>query len=338
MSVVCVFLKPSFFRNGVYAGLLAVLFAFARGIYSQAAVPAATNSDVSYLKRIHYGDLIDIHVIGSIEYDWRGRINPEGFIDGYDRIAKHIFARCRTEVEIAAEIDQELSKSLRDPKTEVRIVDISRRPVTILDGAVAVPTRFQIKRAVNLLELIVVAGGITERSNGTISIIRPADISCYGGQSSDGSVKTGVTKTYEIEISKILAGDAGANPLIVSGDLIVVAEASPIFLVGAVNKQGKFEYRPEITVSRAIANADGASKDAAVDEVKIFRRSPSGTEMIAVDLRKIASGEMPDNVLRPFDIIDVPYKGRPPRRLPPIVESNDDLTAERTRYPMQIID
>ena len=51
---------------------------------------------------IHPGDLIDIDVIGSVEYDWRGTLNPEGFLDGVDYTENPIFARCRSEEEIAS--------------------------------------------------------------------------------------------------------------------------------------------------------------------------------------------------------------------------------------------
>ncbi len=53
---------------------------------------------------IHRGDLIEVDVVGSVEYDWRGTLNPEGFLNGIDYTENPIFALCRSEEEIAAEI------------------------------------------------------------------------------------------------------------------------------------------------------------------------------------------------------------------------------------------
>jgi len=313
----------------LFGGIVLALFALVSCYDAQDRGNSSVASS-TFLKRVHSGDLIDIHVVGNTEYDWRGKINPEGFIDGFDRIPKQIYALCRTESDIASEITSELSAILREPMTEVKIVDISQRPIATIEGAVAIPTRFQIKRPVTLAELIVSAGGITDRSSGNISIIRPAGLSCIG----DGKT----TERFDIEISKILLGQVEANPIIVSGDIITVGEAFPIFLVGAVATQGKLEYRPSMTIARAISSAGGATKEANLGEIKIFRRSGGSGEAISVDLQKVVAGSETDVPLKPFDIIDVPFKGKPPRRLPPIAEIDQYSSTERAKYPLRIIE
>ncbi len=324
------FLLSRKFEEKLLFGIAFAILAFISNLEAQDRANKSGVTDDSYLKRVHIGDLIDVHVPGHLEYDWRGKINPEGFIDGFDRIPKQIYALCRTEAELSEEITSELSGILRNPKTEVKIVDISQRPIVTIEGAVATPTRFQLRRPVTLSELIVSAGGITDRSSGAISIIRPTGLSCISRARS--------TERLDIEIPKILSGHAESNPNIVSGDIIFVEEASPIFLVGAISNQGKIEYRPEMTVSRAVSSAGGVTKEAVTDEIKIFRRSGSSTETIPVNLQKISSGSAADVVVRPFDIIDIPFKGKPPRRLPPVAEVEQYSTAERTKYPLRIIE
>ena len=104
---------------------------------------------------IHLGDVIDVDVIGSTEYDWRGTITPEGFLDAFDQIAKQVFALCRSEDEIAAEIAIEYGRILREPSVRVSIIDRSNRALARIDGAVRTPYRFRIQRPVRLNELIV---------------------------------------------------------------------------------------------------------------------------------------------------------------------------------------
>ena len=85
--------------------LLAVaVLAFASTILAQQPI-AFRNADTdSYLNRIHAGDIVDIRVVGNLDYDWRGGLTPEGFLDGFEKVPKQIYARCRTEDEIAKQI------------------------------------------------------------------------------------------------------------------------------------------------------------------------------------------------------------------------------------------
>src|SRR5215204_3524894 len=127
---------------------------------------------------IHFGDLVEVDVIGSYDYDWRGSLTPEGFLDGLDNIPSQIYGLCQAETDLAGVIQKELEKTLREPKVTVRILDRSNRAVAFLSGAVRSPKRFQIKRRVYLNELLVLSGGITDRSSGEISIFRPANLNC----------------------------------------------------------------------------------------------------------------------------------------------------------------
>jgi len=279
--------------------------------------------------------MVDIHVAGHIDFDWRGGVTPEGFLDGFDKIPKQIFALCRTESEIAAELNTELSNMLRSPNAVVKVVDISRREVAIIDGAIAVPTRFQLQREASLVELIANSGGISDRASGRIQLFRPSRASCIDFQL-DGSDASHSGPT-EIAISDLLAGKASANPTIVSGDLVVIQESPPVFLVGAVSTQGRIDLRPELTVSRAIDASGGAMKEAVLNRVLIFRRSgAAGT--ITVDVERIRKAEVPDVVLMPFDIVDVPFKGRPPRKFPPQIQADVGNDSARAKYPLRIID
>jgi hypothetical protein len=42
------------------------------------------------LNLVHPGDLVDVDVIGSTEYDWRATLTPEGFLEGGDYIENPI--------------------------------------------------------------------------------------------------------------------------------------------------------------------------------------------------------------------------------------------------------
>lgn len=273
---------------------------------------------------IHLGDLIDVDVVGSFEFDWRGSLTPEGFLEGYDRIEKQIFGLCRREEDIAQAITVELSKVLREPKVTVKILDRSNRAVAFLTGAIRFPQRFQIKRNVRLNEILIIAGGLTESSSGEVRIIRPQNLSCRSVE--NVATESNGPRIIDIKIGDILRGDPSANPRIESGDIIDVLEAFPIYVIGGVNSPGRISSRSQITLSRAIASVGGLAKKGVSVGISIFRREAGKTEVITANLDKINAKTEEDPILKAYDIIDVEEKGRGKRKYPP------ELDNERRRY------
>lgn len=301
---------------------------------------------------VHFGDLVDVDVVGSFEYDWSGTLTPEGFLDGLDKIEERIYALCRSEADIAADIQREYGKMLRAPRVVVKILDRSNRAVAILQGAVKTPHRFQVKRPVFLNELIILSGGIIDRANGEIQIFRPENLSCAAenkAQTPDAknttpdemfvrASKGNGTRIFNITIFDLLRGVKEANPQIVSGDIITVLEALPIYVIGGVNEPQQISSRSQTTLSRAIATAGGLAKEADGGKVTIFRRVGIETKIIEADLEKIASNQAEDIKLQASDIVDVPQKGRQKRRFPPLVRTGDDDERGPAILPLRIIE
>jgi protein involved in polysaccharide export with SLBB domain len=296
---------------------------FASSSYAQ----SQTNANL-----VHFGDLIDVDVVGSFEYDWRGRLNPEGFLDGLDRIEKQIYGLCRSESEIADAISKEYGVNLKNPVVVVKILDRSNRAVSFLDGAVKFPQRFQIRRRVKLNELLILSGGITDRSSGEISIFRPQSQNCE----QKTSVKA--SQNITVKIADLLAGTETANPSIFSGDIVTVVEAAPVFLIGGVNAPKQISLRVETTLSRAIASAGGISKEGLEGKIRIFRRNGKESKVIDADLKKILAKMAEDPVLQPYDVVEVEQKGRGPRRLSPVSESRSVANDRLAKLPLRIID
>jgi protein involved in polysaccharide export with SLBB domain len=272
---------------------------------------------------IHVGDLIEVDVLGSFEFDWRGGLNPEGFLEGMDKIESPVFALCRSESDIAADIEKQYSKILREPKINVRILDRSNRAVAYLDGAVRFPQRFQIKRTVRLNELVVLSGGITDKASGEITVFRPRSLNCRSNRSTgEEFVKTSGgngSESLTIKISDLIRGDKDANPEILSGDIVNIAEALPIYIIGGVNAPQQLSSRSQTILSRAVASAGGVSKEGDASKVTVFRRSAEGSLVMEFDLGKIRGKQVADPALKPYDIVEVAQKGKPKRRFPPVV-------------------
>lgn len=309
------------------------------------------NSKVE-LDLIHPGDLIEVDVVGSVEYDWRGRLNPEGFLDGVDYAENPIFGLCRSEEEIASDVAKAYGKILREPKVVVKILDRSNRPNSIIYGAVKTPQRFQISRPVYLNELIIIAGGLTDEASGQIQIFRPKNLNCLQAQTRQEQVvanpdnrekfvavsQDNGSMNINIRISDLLNGKKEANPPILSGDIVTVLEAESIYVIGGVANPKQISVRSQITLSRAVASAGGLTKNADRKLITIYRREAGETKIIEADLDKIQSGKSEDLMLRVFDIVEVAQSGRDKTKFPPVVRIADSDTRKSVNLPLRIID
>jgi len=291
---------------------------------------------------VHMGDVVDVDFAGNLEYDWRGSLTADGNLEGLDSLAGPISALCRSENEIANDIRRIYSSILRDPQVTVKIIDRSRRPFVRLEGAVKSAVRFRLMRPAHLRELLIAAGGLTDQASGEISLFRPANLGCeknVSSQAAAGSQNSGSGNGFQhqiITIKDLLAGKTEADPLILSGDIITVKQSQPIYVIGAVNNPRPIYSHGEMTLSRAIDSAGGLSKDAVTQSITIFRREQSESRVINADLEKIKNGDDSDIELRPFDIIDVAFRGRAKSKYPPVIGSGvDQVVAEP---PLKIIE
>jgi protein involved in polysaccharide export with SLBB domain len=303
--------------------------------------PKTTQDDL-----VHFGDVIDIDVVGSSEFDWRGTLTPDGYLDGLDGYNEPIYAFCRTESEIAADVARSLGKILREPKIVVRVIDRSNRAVVRLDGAVRSPTRFRLLRTTYLKELLVLAGGLTDSSSGEVTIFRPKNLSCQPAIIQASQIENGSpplprdngSSTLNIKISELLSGSKAANPQIFSGDLINVERATLVYVIGAVKSPRPVYYRSQATLSRVIASAGGLSKDADGGRILIYRRDGNESRVIEANLVKIGSGESVDEVLKPFDIIEVAARGGVRRKYPPVIAAGEIRDQFKRELPLRVVD
>lgn len=288
------------------------------------------------------GDVVDVDFAGGFEYDWRGSLTADGHLEGLDSLAGPIFALCRSENDIAEDVRKIYSRILRDPQVTVKIIDRSRRPLVRLDGAVKMAVRFRLMRPARLRELIIVAGGLTDDASGEISLFRPANLGCEKDVTSEGvggpqNPRSGNGFQHRIiTIKDLLAGKSEADPFILSGDIITVKRSQPIYIIGAVNNPRPIYSHGEMTLSRAIDSAGGLSKDAVTQDITIFRREETEGRVIKADLEKIKKGVDGDIQLRPFDIIDVAFRGRAKSKYPPMIGNGvEQVVAEP---PLKIIE
>jgi polysaccharide export outer membrane protein len=114
-----------------------------------------------------------------------------------------------------------------------------------------------------------------------------------------------------VKIQDLRMGKREANPVIRPGDYVLVTEAEPVYITGAVLSPGGIYLRDQLMLSRAIAMVGGARKEAKLNDVRIYRQVPgtANQEVIHVDVAAIRKNQKPDFLLQAYDVIEVNEAG-----------------------------
>jgi len=278
---------------------------------------AGSSLDVMGIKKylLGPGDQLDLRVFNEAQFNGTLVVNDEGNIE-VPFIDKPIPARCRTDREIRADIVAALEKFLKKPQVSLRVTEMRSRPPAVIHGAVRVPSRVQMQKRARLLELLAVAGGITEGAGGDVQIFHTEPVMCPepGDEIAQPLIEHKPTDptqvAYEVySLNDLRLGKEHANPVVRPGDIIIVQEAKPIYITGmVVSPQGIYLRDTTRMLSQAIAQVGGLRKEAKASQVTIFRREEGSSEAtkIVVNFKDIRDGKAKDIALQPYDIIEVP--------------------------------
>jgi len=278
-------------------------------------VPQPSNLDIQGIKSylLGPGDVLDVRVFGQPELTTTVQVDSDGNLSALPFLETPIKAKCRSDKDVQKDIATAYAKFINNPQVSVRIAERnSRQPATVF-GAVRQPTRIEMKRRVRLNELMAVSGGFTERAAGTIQILHTEPLMCpEAGEEAEAAPIDGTRIPLQIvKIGDLRAGKAEANPVIRPGDYVLVTEAEPVYITGAVMSPGGIFLREQLMLSRAIAMVGGTRKEAKLSDVKVFRQVPGSPnqEVISVNLEAIKKNQQPDFLLQPYDVIEVSEAG-----------------------------
>lgn len=298
---------------------ITVFFAAFAGLTSislaQGIVPVADTTR-GYL--IGPGDVLTIKALGEpdfvvekISVDEMGRLYVP-------YVKEPLTASCKTERELQADVAKAWSLYLRNPQVTLRVAERLSRPPVSVYGEVQKQSQFDLTRRVHLLEIISVAGGVTDKSSGVIQVFRTRPPVCAAPNdpnhwSLDPENNLGVPSRL-FSVGALRQGREEANPEIMPGDIIIVQKAASVYVTGEVVKPGELGI-PEggLPITQAIAMASGANAQAKIKDVKIYRRKTNSPqpEVIAVNLDLIKKGNGKDVMLAPGDIVEV---GKAPKK------------------------
>ena len=189
-------------------------------------------------------------------------------------------------------------KYIYNPEVGVLIREYRQRASVI--GAVQKPGVFELTGPKSVIELLAMAGGVSDKAGSQVHIYR---------QGANGR------ETHVIDLA-ILANSTGLinadnaamiNMAVEPGDMINVPEAGMFFVDGAVRKPGSYPLGRQYSLTQALATAGGVDPELNSNDISIFRRrGPGELQTIALNLTDVMSGDMADPQIRPDDVIVVP--------------------------------
>ncbi|MBK6425592.1 MAG: SLBB domain-containing protein [Blastocatellia bacterium] len=313
-ALVCVFAGSASFAQSPAAaadGPTATRAAQTAGA-QQVAAPAASSSAAPSLARENYRigpyDVLELRVLGEPEMSASSlKVSAAGFIQ-VPFVDEDIRAQCLTERELSAVISDRLKKHLKYPEVHVGVKEYNSIPVSII-GAVNQPGRFRMERRVSLLELITFAGGVKTESGKAVTLVRQsAEVQCDQGRVVVADVEQDMVEV--ISLKSLLQGESAQNPMMRPGDIVIVPVADVFYVAGDVPRPNSFVLREGMTFTQALAQAGGPSPTAKRGSIRIVRQSPGkDRETIAIDLKAIDDKKVPDPLILPNDVIEVPNSG-----------------------------
>lgn len=270
--------------------LLATAAAFTAFQAESANAQSATASTRESL-RVAPGDLLHVVVLRESDLERRVRVRDSGAIS-LPLIGDVQIAGMSTS-EAAAQIAQKYldAQILKHPDVSVFVEEYATQQVAVL-GQVVKPGSFSLAAPRSLIDVLAMAGGLTDIADRHIAIER-----------ADGA------KTAEVFLSNGAEDALDANVQIYPGDRILVPRAGIIYVLGDVGRPGGYVMQNEsrMTVLQAIAMAAGANRTASESHVRLVRNKNGEIEEHEIPLKDIERGIIPDLLLQPNDVLYVPF-------------------------------
>jgi polysaccharide export outer membrane protein len=262
------------------------------------------------------GDVLDMRVYNEAQFNGLLVVNDEGMLE-VPFIEDPIPAQCRSDREVKADIVKALAKYLKKPQVSLRVTEMRSRPPAVVFGAVRSPSRVQMQRRVRLLDLLATTGGVTDAAGGDIQIFHTEPVMCP--QPEDDKIVSIPIDSYKpadptqvsydiFSMRELKDGKQEANPVIRPGDIVIVQEALPVYIVGAVRAPQGLYLKNDMQLKTAFAMVGGLAKEAKASAIVVWRRKKgqSEPEKLIINYNDIKKEKSKDLALQPYDIVEVP--------------------------------
>jgi protein involved in polysaccharide export with SLBB domain len=267
--------------------------------------PTAGSPVVSWREKytLGPGDVLNFRIYGYPDLD-RSEVfvRPDGTI-GYLQAA-NVRAEGLSIDELRAAIETDLARYYRYPRVIITPFSLRSKRYFML-GKVVDRGAFTLEQPLTLLEAVARARGIETGlfEQNTVELADlPRSFIMRGGQ------------RLPVDFEKLFfEGDLKQNVEIEPGDYVYFAAANTneVYVFGEIGQPGVLGFTPKLSAVGAITVRGGFTPSAYQSRVLVVRGSLEKPERFVVDVSAVLSGQQPDFLLQPKDIV---YVSRRPWR------------------------
>lgn len=237
------------------------------------------------------GDLLHVTIFREPDLEQRGRVKDSGEIE-LD-LAGRVKVAGLTPGDAARTISQAYVQGhfLNHPQVSVLVEEYATQNVSVL-GQVGRPGSVPLTTPRSLLDVLSIAGGLTEIADRHITIQR-------GDKS--GSVTVFLPNDAEASLR--------AAVTVYPGDTVLVPKAGLVYVLGDVARPGGYIMQDDarLTVLQALTMAAGANKTAKEGATRLIRKINGSYQEQTVSLQDMERGKKPDMQLEADDVLYVPF-------------------------------
>lgn len=240
---------------------------------------------------ISAGDMLEVAVFESPDLSTKIRVGEDG--DVLLPLLGKLHLQGLSVSEASGVIRTRLidGRYVKDPQVTVSVTEYATRGVSVL-GEVKKPGIYTAMGSHRLDDYISLAEGLTQQAGTQVTITH----------------RTAPDQTITVRISSTGKPTAGSNPLIESGDTIIVPKAGQVYVVGDVVRPGEYlmDHDEQLTIVQALALAQGAKNTALLKHSVIIRKTDAGRTEIPVNVQKVLNMRSKDLTLVDNDILFIP--------------------------------
>lgn len=243
--------------------------------------------------KIGPSDLLHLQVFDTPELDQSVRVTDAGEI--HLLLGPTVKVAGLTPNQAAQQVREALvaGKLMVNPRISVLIEQYATQNVSVM-GQVKAPGSYPIGTPRSIVDVLALAGGLTDAADRHITIERRNDpsqrvsyfLSNSASQSLDDSVK------------------------IYPGDTIVVPKAGIVYVLGDVGRPGGYlitNNNSTMTILQAVTMAGGTNKTSSPAHTRLMRKSGTGYEEMTIQLKDMQQGKQADMEAQPDDVIYIPF-------------------------------
>ena len=236
------------------------------------------------------GDLIEVTVFETKDLNAEVRVSSRGTI----RLPMlgSVYVQNMTAAQAEEKIEESLrEKYLQDPHVAIFIKEHVSKEITLV-GEFKKPGSYEYIRRRNLLDVIAIAGGLSDNAGLDAYITRM-----------DG--QTNKRQIIRVDLNQLIKkGDMKYNIPILGGDVIFVPESGHCYVDGAVNKPGLYPIKGNVTIAEAIAMAGGLRSFADEDHIKLVRFQENGKkDIVSIAYNSLQSEKIKELYLHDGDVV-----------------------------------